>query len=219
LLRSIDLQLAPGSQAAIVGRSGCGKSTLLQILGTLDRPDAGLLQFDGNDPFTEDEDGLARIRNAHIGFVFQFHHLLPDFTALENVMMPAIIAEQPHMEARERARALLSEVGLNRREDHRPAELSGGEQQRVALARALVREPDLILADEPLGNLDGRTGAAVGELLVEAVERRAASLLVVSHELRWAGQLSRILLLRDGVLSEQRGGLSQDDLYSDRLDP
>ena len=202
VLRGLDLDLPTGSQACIVGRSGCGKSTLLQILGTLDRPDSGRINFDNINPFDEDEREIARIRNSRVGFVFQFHHLLPEFSALENVMMPAIIAEEPHKQILRRARDLLAEVGLAEREDHRPGELSGGEQQRVALARALVREPDLLLADEPLGNLDSETGESIGRLLIDAVERRGATLVVVTHERPFAERFDRVMELKNGIVQD-----------------
>ena len=202
VLRNVDLSMSPGDHIAIVGASGSGKSTLLHLLGVLDRPDAGLLTFDGVDPFRGDDQHLAEFRNRRIGFIFQFHHLLPDFTALENVMMPAIIAEQPEAEAKKRATELLDLVGLTERLEHLPAELSGGEQQRVAIARALVMSPDLILADEPLGNLDAETAQMVGEMMFTAARACEASLVLVTHAEDLARQLSRTLVLRDGRLGE-----------------
>src|SRR5437773_106843 len=177
VLEGLDLDIEPGARIAIVGESGVGKSTLLHLLGALDRPTAGRILFDGDDVFARREPDLAGFRNREVGFVFQFHHLLPDFTALENVMLPALIAGEAFREASSRATALLERVGLQARLAHRPGQLSGGEQQRVAVARALVRRPRLLLADEPTGNLDPATGEGVQQLLIE-LNRQHGSALV-----------------------------------------
>src|SRR5262245_47289709 len=158
VLRGIDLAISPGERVAVIGASGVGKSTLLHVLGTLDLPTSGSIRFDGRDLARLSQSALAEFRNREIGFVFQFHHLLPEFTALENVMMPPLINRIPREQALARSRAILERVGLAERVSHRPGELSGGEQQRVALARALIMDPKLLLADEPTGNLDSRTG-------------------------------------------------------------
>src|SRR6516165_8457525 len=167
VLRGISLELHPGEALAVMGPSGSGKSTLLHILGTLDRPTAGTVTLDGTDPFTLTEPALADFRNRHIGFVFQDHHLLPQCSVLENVLIPTLVARDVRAGAENRARQLLARIGLAERLDHRPAELSGGERQRVAVARALILEPILLLADEPTGNLDRGTARGVGQLLLE----------------------------------------------------
>src|SRR5688572_11244377 len=167
VLRGVDLSLAPGQMVAVVGSSGAGKSTLLHVLGALDRPTRGSIAYDGLELAGRSAAELASFRNRTIGFVFQFHHLLPDFTALENCAMPALIAREPRTEALKKAFALLERVGLKERVMHRPGELSGGEQQRVALARALMLEPRVLLADEPTGNLDSKTGEEIHRLIVE----------------------------------------------------
>src|SRR5262245_28009401 len=183
---------------AVVGASGVGKSTFLQILGTLDLPTSGSIQFDGEELTTMSASRLADFRNRKIGFVFQFHHLLPEFTALENVMMPALIQRIPPNRARRRAEDVLGRVGLSRRLTHRPGELSGGEQQRVALARALVLEPALLLADEPTGNLDRQTGEAIHGLFLELNRERGSTLLVVTHNPDLAALMPRRLRMVDG---------------------
>ncbi len=198
VLKGLDLQVAQGETVAILGASGVGKSTLLHIAGALDRPTGGLVLVDGQEIFRMDERALAVFRNRNIGFVFQFHHLLPEFSALENVMMPALIARRERGEALERARALLAEVGLGHREDHRVGELSGGEAQRVAVARALVLEPKLLLADEPTGNLDERTGEKVHELMLRLNLEHGLTTLVATHNERLAAGLQRRLRLMDG---------------------
>ncbi|HZS12784.1 MAG TPA: ABC transporter ATP-binding protein, partial [Nitrospirales bacterium] len=165
VLKGINLSIARGEMVAIVGASGAGKSTFLHILGTLDRPSRGTVRFNGTDIFSLPDQKQAEFRNRRVGFVFQFHHLLPEFTALENVCMPAYIQNRPAAEARADAAALLSDVGLAQRLNHKPGELSGGEQQRVAVARALMQRPDVVLADEPTGNLDTHTGDALFELM------------------------------------------------------
>ncbi len=199
VLKGLDLEVDSGDTVAILGASGVGKSTLLHILGALDKPSQGRVMVDGQDIFQMDERGLAAFRNRHIGFVFQFHHLLPEFTALENVMMPALIARQDQGAARKAARGLLAEVGLDHREDHRVSQLSGGEQQRVAVARALVLGPRILLADEPTGNLDERTGDKVHELLVRLNCERGLTTLVATHNERLAAALSRRVRLADGT--------------------
>jgi lipoprotein-releasing system ATP-binding protein len=207
VLRDVNLSLEPGDMAAIVGASGVGKSTLLQILGTLDVPSAGSLRINGEEITRMGPSRLAQFRNREIGFVFQFHHLLPEFTALENVMMPALIQRLPRLEAERRAHRILERVGLAHRLSHKPSELSGGEQQRVALARAMVLEPSLLLADEPTGNLDKRTGEEIHDLFVELNRERGSTLLVVTHNPELAAMMPRCLRMLDGggLLEEQRG--------------
>jgi lipoprotein-releasing system ATP-binding protein len=200
VLRGCEIAIGAGERVAIMGKSGVGKSTLLHILGTLDRPDAGRVAFAGSDVFTLPEPKLAAFRNAHIGFVFQFHHLLPEFTALENAMIPGIIGGLSRREALARATSLLRDAGLADRESHRPAELSGGEQQRVALARALVMRPRLILADEPTGNLDDATSEEVHQLFASVGDRYGVAFLVATHNPRLAARMQRVLRLEDGVL-------------------
>jgi lipoprotein-releasing system ATP-binding protein len=190
----------PGERIAIVGESGVGKSTLLHLLGALDRPTAGRVLFDGEDVFTRRETDLAAFRNREIGFVFQFHHLMPDFTALENVMLPGLIARESRAAARARAESLLTRVGLQDRLTHRPGELSGGEQQRVAVARALARRPRLLLADEPTGNLDPQTASGVQDLLLELNQEHGAALIVATHSVHLAHAMSRTLRLTGGRL-------------------
>ena len=209
VLRGVHLQMAPGEKVAVVGASGAGKSTFLQVLGTLDTPTAGTIKIDGVDVKSFSSAQLAAFRNRTIGFVFQFHHLLPEFTALENAAMPALIAGLPEQEARGRAHRLLARVGLEQRLGHRPGELSGGEQQRVALARALVMEPKLLLADEPTGNLDRRTGAEIHELLVELNRERGMTLLVVTHNDDLANRLGRQLRMKDGTLVSDDAAVAQ----------
>jgi lipoprotein-releasing system ATP-binding protein len=203
VLEGLDLAVAAGERIAVVGASGVGKSTLLHLLGALDRPTGGQLLFDGADLFARPEPELAAFRNREIGFVFQFHHLLPDFTALENVMLPALIARQPAAAARARAVELLERVGLGARLLHRPGELSGGEQQRVAVARAVMQRPRLLLADEPTGNLDPATGDGVQQLLIELNQEHGSTLVVATHNDRLAGAMGRTLRLADGRLHEE----------------
>jgi lipoprotein-releasing system ATP-binding protein len=198
VLWDIDLSLAPGDMVAVVGASGVGKSTFLQILGTLDLPTSGRIRFDGEELTTMSASRLADFRNRKIGFVFQFHHLLPEFTALENVMMPALIQRIAPGLARRRAEDILGRVGLARRLTHRPGELSGGEQQRVALARAMVLEPALLLADEPTGNLDRSTGEAIHQLFLELNRERGSTLLVVTHNPELAALMPRRMRMIDG---------------------
>jgi lipoprotein-releasing system ATP-binding protein len=200
VLSGIDLCLETGATTALVGASGAGKSTLLHLLGALDRPSGGTVLFRGEDIFCKNERDLAAFRNKSIGFVFQFHHLLPEFSALENVMMPALIARIPRKKATALAEELLSDVGLSHRLTHRPGELSGGEQQRVAIARALVLSPELLLADEPTGNLDMKTSDGVHALLGELQLKRGLSLVVVTHNERLAASMDRTIHLVDGKL-------------------
>ncbi|MEJ5366172.1 MAG: ABC transporter ATP-binding protein [Desulfosoma sp.] len=200
LFRDLELTVARGEMVAVVGASGVGKSTLLHILGTLDRPTAGKVLFGGNDVFLWSDAKLAEFRNRHIGFVFQFHYLLPEFTALENVMMPGLIAGLSKREIRARAEDLLEKLQLAHRRHHRPAELSGGEQQRVAIARALVMGPSLLLADEPTGNLDTRTARRFHELLVALNNDLGLTMVVVTHNQELAAIMHRTLQLSDGQL-------------------
>ena len=200
VLKSVDLTLQPGEMAAIVGASGSGKTTLLQILGTLDMPDSGQLLFRGQELTGKSEPELAGHRNRHIGFIFQFHHLLPEFTALENVMMPGLINGRSRSSMLPKARQLLERVGLGQRLEHRSGELSGGEQQRVALARALVMDPALLLADEPTGNLDSASGNRVFELLKELSASLGLSVIMVTHNMELARAMDRCLTLADGIL-------------------
>jgi lipoprotein-releasing system ATP-binding protein len=199
-LQGIDLEVTRGTILAIVGASGAGKSTLLNILGTLDRPDAGTLEVGGRRVDDLSAGELARLRATRIGFVFQFHHLLPEFSAEENVMMPLLIAGADAARARARAREALAAVGLTERWEHRPAELSGGEAQRVAVARALAPEPALVLADEPSGNLDQRSATALHGLLATLARDRHQTLVVVTHNDRLAALAHRVLTLESGRL-------------------
>jgi lipoprotein-releasing system ATP-binding protein len=201
VLRGIDLEIAKGEIVALTGPSGAGKSTFLHLLGTLDVPTRGRIRYDGEDVFERGEEGLAAFRNETVGFVFQSHHLLPEFTALENAMMPALIRREGRAEARRRAAAMLERVGLGDRLDHRPGELSGGEQQRVALARALSLSPRLLLADEPTGNLDPQTAEGIHGLLVDLNRSLGITAVVVTHNERLAQALPRRLRLVSGRLA------------------
>jgi lipoprotein-releasing system ATP-binding protein len=200
VLRGISLDLSKGENLAVLGPSGCGKSTLLHIIGTLDRPTTGYIELQGSDPFQLDEPQLAAFRNEQIGFVFQDHHLLPQCTVLENVLLPTIAQGTTSREQTDRAKMLLDRVGLVRRLDHRPAELSGGERQRAAVARALIRQPILLLADEPTGNLDRTTAAAIGDLLLELQAQEQTMLVVVTHSLELASRFERRVELDEGRL-------------------
>lgn len=202
ILRGVDLMLHRGEAVAIVGASGSGKSTLLHLLGALDRPTGGSVLLDGVDLGSLGDEEAAAIRNIRLGFVFQFHHLLLDFTALENVMVPALIQGESSAVAKERAAALLRQVGLGDRFGHKPGELSGGEQQRVAVARALVNRPLVILADEPTGNLDTDTSEQVRETLFELKDRYGVALVVVTHNRALASRAGRVLRLDGGVLED-----------------
>lgn len=198
VLTDVNVELAAGDMVAVVGASGVGKSTLLQILGTLDLPSAGTITFNNEELTRMSPSRLAEFRNRRIGFVFQFHHLLPEFSALENVMMPGLIQGMALARARANAKDILGRVGLGHRLTHRPSELSGGEQQRVALARALVLEPDLLLADEPTGNLDRATGEAIHQLFLELNQERGSTLLVVTHNPELANLMPRRMRMVDG---------------------
>ena len=200
VLRGVSLEVASGQSLAIVGPSGSGKSTLLHVLGTLDPPTSGTVELDGTDPFALDEARLARFRNRQIGFIFQDHHLLPQLSALENVLVPTLADGRPDAESTARAGELLESVGLADRADHRPAELSGGERQRVAVARALIRRPTLLLADEPTGNLDRTTARGIGELLAGLQQEQQAMLVVVTHSLSLAESMQQRLELDEGRL-------------------
>jgi lipoprotein-releasing system ATP-binding protein len=207
ILKGIDLVIEEREMLCIVGPSGAGKSTLLHLLGTLDLPSEGTIYFQGDNITAYSSTRLAEFRNQRIGFVFQFHHLLPEFTALENVTMPGRIRGQNLGEIEGRARALLEQVGLRERLTHRPGELSGGEQQRVALARALIMSPKLVLADEPTGNLDTNTGSAMHELLFRLNEEHGTTFLVVTHSQDLANKMPRVVHMQDGrIHSDQRNG-------------
>jgi lipoprotein-releasing system ATP-binding protein len=202
VLNGINLSVMQGDTIALVGASGAGKSTLLHIIGTLDRPSSGNVYFRGDDVFTLNEGALATFRNRSIGFVFQFHHLLPEFTALENVMMPALISGVAREEARKSAVMYLEDVGLAHRLHHKPGELSGGEQQRVAIARALVLSPALLLADEPTGNLDRKTSEEVHELLAGIQQKTGLTLIIVTHNERLAARMGKTIIMVDGRIQE-----------------
>jgi len=202
VLRGASFALAPGEMASLVGPSGVGKSTFLHVVGTLDPPTAGQVLYDGQDAFAMGEELLARFRNRNVGFVFQFHYLLPEFTALENTAMPALIGRMSRPDAEAVARQMLELVGLGHRMDHKPGELSGGEQQRVALARALVLKPRLLLADEPTGNLDEATGEGIHQLLVDLNQRLGIAAIVVTHNPRLAERMPRRLRLSEGLVEE-----------------
>ena len=206
VLRGLDLEVERGTFLAILGASGSGKSTLLNILGTLDHPDAGTLEIHGHAIQADRERELSRFRARSLGFVFQFHHLLPEFSAEENVMMPLLIGGERFDAARERARATLGDVGLLERWEHRPAELSGGEAQRVAVARALVSQPELVLADEPSGNLDPTSAGALHDLLASLARTKGQTLVVVTHNDRLAAVADRVLRLEGGRLVETAAG-------------
>jgi lipoprotein-releasing system ATP-binding protein len=200
VLKGIDLTIEQGELIAIVGASGAGKSTLLHILGLLDHPTKGTVNFKGQDLFQLSEPAQAEFRNRRIGFVFQFHHLLPEFTALENACMPALIQRRQPEEVKQEARSILQEVGLGARLNHKPGELSGGEQQRVAVARALLQKPELVLADEPTGNLDTRTGEALFSLMRELNKSRGTTFVIVTHNDKLSAQADRILHMQDGQI-------------------
>ena len=202
VLRGVDLTLSGQESIAVVGASGVGKSTLLHILGTLERPNAGEVIYEGVNVLTFPETQLSAYRNRSIGFVFQFHHLLSEFTALENVMLPALIGRLSKRKSREIARDVLELVGLSHRIQHRVGELSGGEQQRVAVARALVLKPKVLLADEPTGNLDTKTSRNIHKLLLRLNQKQKVSLVVVTHNLELAGMMQRQLQMKDGLLNE-----------------
>jgi len=219
VLKGIDLELHRGELAAIVGPSGAGKSTLLHCIGTLDLPTMGRIEIGGQDVTKLPAARLSALRNRTIGFVFQFHHLLPEFTALENVQMPGLINGRSRSESAPRARQLLGEVGLAQRATHRPGELSGGEQQRVALARALFMDPPILLADEPTGNLDSATSEAIHELFLKVNRERGTTIVVVTHNVNFAESMPRIIRLRDGrVDSDVRRTVAAKTPVDARLD-
>ena len=199
VLKGVDLTVKKGEIVSIIGKSGAGKTTLLQIMGTLDKPDAGSVVIDGVDVFALKEKELADFRNRHIGFIFQFHQLLPEFNALENVMMPAMIARVSEKEAKERAVKLLTELGMAERLTHKPNELSGGEKQRVAAARAMMMSPDVILADEPSGSLDESNKKELHKLLLQMREQYGQTIIIVTHDKELAEISDRVIEMRDGV--------------------
>src|SRR5215475_10492483 len=205
VLQGVALSVAAGERVAIVGASGSGKTTLLQILGGLDRPTTGQVLVDGQDIHELSEEARGMLRNRALGFVYQLHHLLPEFSALENVAMPLLVRRVPVAGAREQAAEILERVGLASRLDHRPYQLSGGERQRAAVARALVTQPKILLADEPTGNLDGINAQSVFELMLELNRERGTSLVVVTHDLRLAQRMERVYEIQGGVLSERLG--------------
>lgn len=202
VLKGIDLQVGKGEVVSIVGSSGAGKTTLLQIIGTLDRADEGRVIIAGEDVTSLSSDRMARFRNRHIGFVFQFHQLLPEFTALENVMMPAFIAGTSHKESKKRAMELLDFMGLTERADHKPNELSGGEKQRVAVARALMNNPELVLADEPSGSLDTKNKEELHRLFFDLRDRFGQTFVIVTHDETLASLTDRTIRMKDGVIIE-----------------
>ena len=205
ILRGIDLEVAAGSSVSVVGPSGSGKSTLLHILGTLDRPSSGNVRLDGVDLFALAEPELADFRNRRIGFVFQDHHLLPQCSVLENVLVPTLVRRDRPAGVETWARSLLERVGLGKRLDHRPAELSGGERQRVAVARSLINRPVLLLADEPTGNLDRSTAGAVGDLLLDLHRQEQTILVVVTHSADLARRVGHVMEMADGTLVPPEG--------------
>ncbi len=200
VLKGVDLEIQKGEIVSIIGKSGAGKTTLLQIIGTLDKPDSGSVVIDGVDVFALKEKELADFRNRHIGFIFQFHQLLPEFNALENVMMPAMIARMSEKEAEQRAVQLLTELGMAERLTHKPNELSGGEKQRVAAARAMMMSPDVILADEPSGSLDESNKKELHKLLLQMREQFGHTIIIVTHDKELAEISDRVIEMRDGVV-------------------
>jgi lipoprotein-releasing system ATP-binding protein len=204
VLKGLNLSVGRGEMCAIVGASGAGKSTFLHVVGTLDAPTSGTIEVGGEDVTKLSEKALAAFRNRTIGFVFQFHHLLPEFTALENTMMPGLIRKLNRERLEADAARILGEVGLSHRLTHKPGELSGGEQQRVALARALVLRPPLLLADEPTGNLDSKTADAIHDIFLQMNERYGTTMLLVTHNPSLAARLPRMLKLADGVVEDVR---------------
>lgn len=201
VLKGIDLYIREKEIVAVVGPSGAGKTTLLHIMGTLDRPDTGILSVRGTNPFQLPEKERAAFRNKHIGFVFQFHQLLPEFTALENVMIPALIAQRKYEEATRKAKELLDFLGLSDRMKHKPAELSGGEKQRVAVARALINNPSVILADEPSGSLDSQNKAELHNLFFDLRKEMGQTFVIVTHDEQLASLADRIIHMKDGIIT------------------
>ncbi|WZF89405.1 ABC transporter ATP-binding protein [Marinobacter metalliresistant] len=203
IFSDISLEVAPGETVAIVGSSGAGKTTLLNLLGGLDKPSSGQISICGKDIHRLSEAGRARFRNRYLGFVYQFHHLLPEFSALENVMMPCVLGGMAVADARKKAETLLGRVGLAARLTHKPGELSGGERQRVAIARALVNEPDCVLMDEPTGNLDEHTGEGVRSLIESLRDQLGIAFVMVTHDMKMARSLGRVLRLEQGRLIQE----------------
>ncbi len=202
VLKDINLSIHSGDRIAIIGPSGSGKSTLLHLLGGLDKPSSGVVSMQGNDWHELTEKKRCQLRNHALGFIYQFHHLLPEFSALENVSMPLLLAGQAVVDVRQRALAMLEQVNLSHRVTHKPAQLSGGERQRVAIARALVHQPACVLADEPTGNLDQSTAATVFDLMMRLNEQQNTALIIVTHDIRLAERMDRVLTLQEGVLVE-----------------
>ena len=200
VLKGVDLVVKNGDSLAVTGASGVGKSTLLNIMGSLDPPTEGIVTFDGQNVYEMDEEVLSRFRNREIGFVFQFHHLLPEFSAIENTMMPALIARHPKKKAAEMAKEVLEKVGLGKRLTHRAGELSGGEQQRVAIARSLAMSPKLILADEPTGNLDWVTGREIADLMLRLNREEGVAMVIATHNSRLAERMSRHMEIVNGQI-------------------
>ena len=219
VLKGIDLHIDRSEVVSIVGPSGAGKTTLLQIMGTLDSPDSGTIVVDGTDVTTLSRKQLSDFRNRHLGFVFQFHQLLPEFTAMENIMIPAYIARRSNKEARQRAKELLDFMGLADRATHKPAELSGGEKQRIAVARALVNNPAVILADEPSGSLDSRNKQELHQLFFDLRDRFGQTFVIVTHDEQLAATTDRTIHLRDGLIEDSNASDQTDAIVADSDEP